>query len=98
MKVNDNLSILILPEKPEMNTNGEAPIYIRITVCGQRKELTLGARIKPEKWDYENEKPKGISPADLKINSLITAARAKLENLYIVLYAQYQYVTADMLK
>jgi len=61
MKANENLSIHMLPEKPETNLAGETPIYIRITIGGQRKELSLGARIKPSQWDYANERMLGTT-------------------------------------
>ena len=48
MKVSENLSILFMIEKSEMSKDGLAPIYVRITICSQRKKISLGVKILPE--------------------------------------------------
>jgi hypothetical protein len=59
MRVSENLSILFLLEKSEMSKDGRAPIYARITLNGQRKEISLGIKIFPEQWDQESSRVSG---------------------------------------
>lgn len=98
MRVSENLSILFLLEKPEMTKDGRAPIYARITLHSQRKEISLGIKVFPEQWDNENYRVIGSSPDVLLLNNQITQARANIEKQYFILTMQYEYVTADMVK
>ena len=38
---------------------GEAPIYLRITVNGERAEISTNRRVNPEIWDKASEKVDG---------------------------------------
>ena len=71
MRVSENLSILFLTEKTALSRkDGRAPIYARITLNGQRSEISLGMRINPEVWDQENGRIKGVSHENLLIESV----------------------------
>jgi integrase len=98
MRVSENLSIIFLVEKAEITKDGLAPIYARITLNGQRKEISLGIKIPPKAWDKTNGRVAGKSPDVLLVNNQILQARAKLEKQYFLLTAQFDDVTADMLK
>ncbi|MFO7622394.1 MAG: Arm DNA-binding domain-containing protein, partial [Bacteroidales bacterium] len=40
---------------------GEAPIYLRITVNGERAEISTNRRISPDLWDKDSERAGGRS-------------------------------------
>jgi Arm DNA-binding domain len=93
MRVSENLSILFLTEKTALSRkDGRAPIYARITLNGQRSEISLGMRINPEVWDQENGRIKGVSHENLLMNSQITQAKANLEKHFFLLTTQFDYV------
>jgi site-specific recombinase XerD len=98
MKVSESLSVLFMVEKSLMSKDGLAPIYARITIGGQRKECSLGTKIFPYQWDKETCRVIGQSSDALVVNSHITQTKARLERQYLVLTAQFESVTADMLK
>jgi site-specific recombinase XerD len=98
MKVSENLSVLFMVEKSLMSKDGLAPIYARITINGRRKEFSLGAKIPPDQWDAKTGRVIGKSSDALQINAQITQSRARLEKQYLILSAQFEYVTAEMLK
>lgn len=98
MKVSENLSILFIVEKSAKSKDGLAPVHVRITVNGQRNEISLGVKILPEQWDTEKARVTGNPKEAQLVNSQITQARAKLEKLYLVLSAQFESVTPYMLK
>jgi hypothetical protein len=98
MKVSENLAVLFMVEKSLMSKEGLAPIYARITINGQRKEFSLGTKTLPDQWDGEACRVIGKSSEALQINGQITQAKARLEKQFLILTAQFEYVTADMLK
>ncbi|HZK64008.1 MAG TPA: Arm DNA-binding domain-containing protein [Puia sp.] len=59
MKVSENLSILFIVEKSSKSKDGLAPIHVRITVNGQRNEISLGVKILPELWDTQKGRVTG---------------------------------------
>lgn len=102
MKVNENLSVLFLPEYTRPNSDGLLPITVRITVGGPRAEFYLGKYVIPEFWDQKANRVVTKGYPDLKqarsINNAITQCLAKLENYYSILEKDYEYVTAELLK
>ena len=44
-------SILFFIKKSKLNKKQEAPIYLRITVNGERAETSIKRRIDPAKWN-----------------------------------------------
>jgi Arm DNA-binding domain/Phage integrase SAM-like domain len=98
MKVSENLSITFLVEKPEMSKDGRVPIIVRVTLNGQRTEISLGARIFPEQWDKISSRVKGNSADAMLLNNQITQTKAKLEKHFFLLTTQHEFVTADMIR
>jgi integrase/recombinase XerD len=45
-----NTKILLYLSKKKINKNGECPIYCRITVKGERSEISTSIYTLPEKW------------------------------------------------
>ncbi|HEY8388944.1 MAG TPA: site-specific integrase [Parasegetibacter sp.] len=98
MKVSEQLSILFVLEKSEMTKDGKAPIYARITANGTRKEISLGVKVFPGQWDQKAGIVTGSGSEVARINSTITKVKAKLQQIELLLSAQYEYVTAEMIK
>jgi len=46
-----NFSLLFYMKKPINYKNGVGPIYLRITVNGNRSEVTTGRSCKPSQWN-----------------------------------------------
>ncbi len=44
-------SILFFIKKSKLNKKGEAPIYLRITVNGERAETSVKRSIDPDRWN-----------------------------------------------
>ena len=60
------------------NINGMAPLTVRITVSGQRKEISLEHRVAVDRWLSKEEKLKGNETDTRAINSYIEEMRSKL--------------------
>jgi hypothetical protein len=54
MKVNEDLSILFWTWRQKASNDGRAPIYVRITVKGDRDGFSSGKKIHPDFWNEEN--------------------------------------------
>ena len=65
-----------------MNSNGEIPIYIRITVNGEVKELSTKQWVDAKLWSSEKGRVKGSKENSRTINSFIDQMRAKLIKIY----------------
>lgn len=55
MKVNEHLSILFFLVKKKASKDGQVPIWARITVDGDRSEISLGQNILPKYLGQEHE-------------------------------------------
>ena len=54
-----NFSMLFYMKKQKNYQSGMAPIYLRITVDGQRAEVTTGRECDPEKWNKKSSRAFG---------------------------------------
>jgi site-specific recombinase XerD len=98
MKVNEDLSILFWLWRQKASKDGMAPIYVRITVNGDRDGFSTGKKIHPDAWD-EQVAIAGMNCPDYKlINSYVAKTRAELEKHYNQLAAVNKRVTATMVK
>ncbi len=97
MKVNEMLSVLFYLNGAKRTRDGLVPLYVRITVDGDRKEFASGKRLLPEHWTVQERATKDC-PDYLSINSYITKTRAALEKCYNLLEATETKITAGMVK
>jgi site-specific recombinase XerD len=98
MKVNEDLSILFWTWRQKASKDGRAPIYVRITVKGDRDGFSSGKKIHPDFWDEENSLANKACPDQQFINSYITKTKADLEKCYNQLAATHKKITASMVK
>lgn len=98
MKIAENLSIRMFPEKKEMYSDGKAPIYVKVTVTGSKaKEFSTGIKVIPDLWNEESWRIHGKTPEALGINNRLTQVRAELEKHYLLLTTKYEIVTSQLL-
>jgi site-specific recombinase XerD len=64
----------------KMNANGKLPIYVRLTVNGQRLEFSSKKFIEKAKWSSELSKMKGHTEEARSINSYLDMMRSKVLN------------------
>lgn len=60
MKTHNTFSILFYIKKYK-SKNGQAPLYCRITINGERSEIFTDEYIRPKVWDSKKQKVKGVS-------------------------------------
>jgi len=98
MKVNEDLSILFWLWRQKASKDGMAPIYVRITIKGDRDGFSSGKKIHPDFWDEEMATANRTCPDSKFINSYITKTKAELERHYNQLAATHDKITAAMIK
>lgn len=64
------------------DNNGEAPIYLRITINNERAEISANKRVKPENWDKASERVLGRSESTRVINVSLNNLQAKVETYF----------------
>lgn len=78
----NNIKILFWLHKSKLNKKGEAPLYLRLTYNNQRKNLSTGYNIFPERWDGIKGTVKGLKEDAILINAYISQTKAKVMELF----------------
>ncbi|MFC6859535.1 site-specific integrase [Zunongwangia atlantica] len=78
--------------------NELTPIYARITVNGERANLSLQLSINDIYWDKKHRKIKGNCPNAMKLNTYLENFRSKINDCYQELYYQEKPISAIILK
>ena len=73
-------------------------IYVRITVEGQRTELSLKKSMPPEQWNNAKGKAKGSSQEAKSFNNYLDDIRIKLNECYRELQLKQEKITPDGIK
>ncbi len=81
MKVNEHLSILFFLVKKKSDKAGRAPIWARITINGQRSEISLGQKIIPLYWNQEHQNVDLDVHPDKKLAKQISQAVQRFSRL-----------------
>ena len=91
-------SILYYIRRFRTNKDGKAPIYLRLTVQGQRAELTTNRFVIPDKWAVAAQKVNGTGEEARTINNYLTTLRNKVLHHINSLELQGIDVTAESLR
>lgn len=97
MQVKNTFSTLFWIYKSKMK-NGEAPIWVRITVDGERTEISIKKSIHPDNWNSEKGLVKGTKEEARIINNYIEQVRSQLFTCYQKLLSERKLVTANAIK
>jgi len=71
-------NILFYVKRTKLLKNGDAPVYLRITLNVDTAEISLKRCIKRTLWDTTRNKAKGTSPEVAELNDFITSVRGQL--------------------
>jgi hypothetical protein len=96
MKNRRTFSTVFYPRKDKADRNKLVPIYLRITVNGERAEIATGRRCRASKW--KNGRVAGSSTGAEELRLILNSLRAKVVAIYWELKAQKREVTAAGIK
>ncbi len=92
------VSILFYVKRAKINAKGLVPIYTRITVNGQRIELSSNRSVEIAKWSAEGGKMKGNSEEARSINNHLNMLRVQIIDMQMEFIHKKIPITAESLK
>ncbi|GAL75988.1 tyrosine type site-specific recombinase [Nonlabens ulvanivorans] len=96
--MNRTFGILFYLKKSKVDSNGLTPIYLRITVDGVRKEVSVKRRIEQSKWSTAANKAVGRSSDIKELNAYLDIITSKLYQHHKDLIESGERVTAEKIK
>lgn len=96
--MNAKLSILFYAKRAKTTTDGLIPIYLRVTVNGERIELSTKRYTHPDKWSIEGSCMKGSSAESKAINSYLDTLKAKVYDYQQQLIREDEIVNAENMR
>ncbi len=90
-------SILFWIEKSRLK-NGKAPLSVRITVNGERKEISVNRKVSPLEWNCDAQTVLSKTNEAKEINNHLVTMKAKLLSCQSKIEARGETVTASAIK
>ncbi|MDZ4810890.1 MAG: phage integrase SAM-like domain and Arm DNA-binding domain-containing protein, partial [Bacteroidota bacterium] len=94
----NSINLLFYLKKPKAYTSGMVPIYLRITVCGQRAEISTGREWLPEKWNSSAGRANGTKEDVKALNIYLDSIQAKVYEAHRRLLDTGETVSAEAVK
>ncbi|WP_292008630.1 site-specific integrase [Chryseobacterium sp.] len=96
--MNKTFNLLFYIKKVKINAQGEAPIYMRITIDGKISEISTKRTILPSKWNSSAQSVKGSSEESKSLNFYLKTFEQKIYDTYHELIREKEMVTCEILK
>jgi site-specific recombinase XerD len=93
-----NFALLFYLKKPKNYVSGHVPIYIRITVDGQRMEISANREINPADWNKDACKMKGTNETAKTLNKHLDQLRHNMYTAEQIIHNKNLQLTAQNLK
>jgi hypothetical protein len=93
-----NFSLLFYMKKPKNYQNGVAPIYLRITVNGNRSEVTTGRSCEPSQWNAILGRRNGKKEEVKSFNAYLDDLQNKVFEAHRQLTEKDDPITAERLR
>jgi site-specific recombinase XerD len=88
MEQRTTLSLIFYIKRTKLLKNGDAPLYLKITITGTKCEMGLNRGVDPDAWDGKAGKMRGNTKQARLINDFLDAVKYKL-------HRQLQYLIED---
>ncbi len=96
--MNYELSILFTLKRSKEDKAGEVPIYLRITVNGERAEVSTNRKVEVSKWDSATQRAKGRSESARILNDHLDNLQNRLNRDFNSLNEKGEEITASVLR
>ncbi len=96
--MNNSFSLLFYIKKCKADKSGRANIYLRITMDGQRAELSIRRKVLVDKWNSDMNLARGSSDESLEINRYINTIKNKLYSIEQRRVSEGKPITAILLR
>ncbi len=98
MRTKTSFSVLFWIYAKRADLNQEAQLYARLTLNGERANLSLKRKVNVNLWDAKRQRLKGTKSFSKALNSYLEDVKADIFNLYRDLLRKENNVTAQMIK
>lgn len=98
MKNYQKLTILYYLNRKKATPDDKAPIYVRITIDGRKKEFSLGFKTHIDQWNNKMKNVVAVEPDAAVINAQILKSEIELKQRFLELQVMNEYVTPEMVK
>lgn len=96
--MNKTFNLLFYEKKSKVNLQGEAPVYLRITIDGKVCEISAKRWVHISKWLSKAQKVSGSTEGVKSINMYLKAFEQKVYDTYYGLLREDGIVTCQILK
>jgi site-specific recombinase XerD len=96
--MNAKISTTFLLKTAKINSKGQMPIYLRITVDGKRFEISTNKYIEKAKWSTETKKIKGNSEEARSVNEYLNLLSSKVFETQKQLILENKEITFETLR
>ena len=96
--MNKTFNLLFYLKKAKVNSQGEVPIYMRITIDGKISELSTKRTVLPSKWNSQAQSVKGSSEESKSLNFYLKTFEQKAYDTYQKLIREDEQVGSVILK
>ena len=96
--MNKTFNLLFYVKKSKVNSEGEAPIYLRITIDGKICEISTKRSIHMSKWVAKAQKVSGSNEAAKSFNLYLKTFEQKVYDTYNALQRDEGLITCQILK
>lgn len=87
------MKVLFFIRKSRLKKNGEAPIFLRVTINGQLDEVWIQRSVPLKLWDNVKERSKGKDRSSTELNSYIEALKVRLYQIHKELLCREALIT-----
>ena len=94
----NTFSILFYPKLSDVDKEGKAPIYMRITINGKRSEVSIHRKIEISNWNLKAGKVRGTTPEVKNLNRFMDSIKGKIYDHHRELTEKNKIITARTLK
>lgn len=96
--MNKTFTLLFFLKKGKLQSNGTVPIYLRITIDGQRADISSKRYIDPKKWNAKAQKVEGKSEDTRSVNAYLKTLEQQVYDAHRELLDAGKRITAETLK
>ena len=93
-----DLNVLFVLRKAQVDKKGFVPIYLRITVNGDRAELSVSRKIESQKWDAKLQRAIGRSESARTLNDYLDGLVNQVKRNFNVLLDKGYEISAPILR
>ncbi|WP_444626259.1 site-specific integrase [Flavobacterium columnare] len=93
--MNAKIKLHFYAKSTKMNNSGKLPIYVRVTINGERFEFSSKKYIEKTKWSSEQSRMKGSSEESRSINGYLDMIRSKVLDTELKLLHKEEFINIE---